>query len=635
MCGIFGMVSSNPISIQQKYKFDQMSDLAQHRGPDSVGTYFSSKLLVGMSRLKIVGLANGDQPIWNKSKTVGIVANGEIYNFIEIRSELTALGYKFSTLSDIESILVAYEHYGLKLAGRLRGMFGFAIFDLEKNQLILGRDSAGEKPLYIHQSADTISFASELTILAKSKVVDFSIDTDSLSDYFKYGFIPEPGSILKNVKKIQPGSLQIIDLNTLAISNFNFQTEFILDSKSSTEEISLRNEILNVSNKIFQGEVPMGIALSGGLDSTLIAALAAKQNKKVCAFSVGYKGYSNSDESEMARKTADYFGLDFTRIEISPNDVAIGFVEMVAALDEPLADPASYAYFALGKKAKEQGVRVLFSGHGGDELFWGYKWINKSVSENIRRNSTLNFRFHFQDYLKFDPIKFTPGGLIQSFKTGFGLFENLIQMYEDLKSRKQMDRYLLVYERGPRARERKKFSKKLIRNFSGTIPKQQIGIGFNDDEIADQVKQELMNTYLRVNGLAQIDRLWMKNSIEGRTLLVDAGISYKAKTFQLNKYSNTSIDKAALKYAIKSLIPEELIPKNKKGFTPPFRKWVKAINRELKLDSEHLRVVELGLMNPCTSKYIKNPLSRIGRPKILWLEIIILEVWIREIEKSF
>lgn len=632
MCGIFGTLAIEGISNKHREKFIRMSDLTQHRGPDSFGEFSNSQLIVGMRRLSIVGVTNGNQPIWNSERKVGIVANGEIYNHNAIRNQIAQLGYEFSTLSDVECILKLYEYYGLDFAHKLRGMFAFAIIDLTTNRLILGRDSIGEKPLYIHESDGVISFASELSVLVKSKVADLAINSDMLPEYFKYGFVPEPNSMIKGIRKLNPGSLEIFDFDGLNNFSIAFSSKLSNESASSYSGNGLQEALLTVGSEIFQSEVPIGIALSGGVDSALVCSLASKFGINAHALSVGYSKKHSTDESGQAAEISQQFGLQFSKILISPQDVAKSFSEMVKALDEPIADPSSFGYFSLGQHAKKLGIKVLLSGHGGDELFWGYSWIDQVIRKNIRRNKTLDFRTRIWEYLKIEMPPLRAGELLDWASAGLGLFENMIQLKEDLKSRNSGDRKLLMFESVPRARIKLKNARKLIGKNYIDRSSFEIPFGATAEKIGDDVRNALIETYLRVNGLAQIDRLWMWHSVEGRTLLVDSRIVQHALNSPLNKYGRLNSNKSYLKNSLEVFLPPEILKKPKRGFTPPVKLWLKAIHRELRLDKTQLRVVEMGLLTPYTYKFLKTPHTLLGRTKPLWLETIILELWLRMLE---
>ena len=214
MCGIFGTVNTSGLTSQNKVQFNKFFELQHHRGPDGKGRYEDDKAVFGIVRLSIIDIEHGSQPLWSSDKSIGVIANGEIYNHIELRNELKLAGHTFETLSDIEVIIHLYEEHGYEFVKHLRGMFAFALIDKKENQIILGRDRMGEKPLYIAETESGFSFSSELRTLIQTGTVPLNFNSQVIPNYFLYGFVPEPLTFIKGIRKVAAGTIEIFSLST-------------------------------------------------------------------------------------------------------------------------------------------------------------------------------------------------------------------------------------------------------------------------------------------------------------------------------------------------------------------------------------------------------------------------------------
>jgi len=300
MCGICGIVTtyndSGPGIVQK------MNAHLTHRGPDGEGYFHSQHISLGMRRLSIIGLNDGWQPIFNEDKSLVIVANGEIYNYIELRAELEKKNHIFSTHSDVENILHLYEDYGIDCVKYLRGMFSFALWDITMQRLLLVRDRMGEKPLYIYEEGETIYFASELKSLLQSNKIKFEFDPISIDLYFHYGYVPEPLTPLKGVRKLPAGHLMLVDTTTWRVDERVYWNMDDIPPLEGNPIKLIREQLEDMSEIVVRSDVPVGVALSGGIDSSVIAVLAARKYPGILqAFSVGYPGRPAHDERDQAR----------------------------------------------------------------------------------------------------------------------------------------------------------------------------------------------------------------------------------------------------------------------------------------------------------------------------------------------
>jgi len=632
MCGIFGAIQNAEVD-SNDLCVDQLSQALLHRGPDESGQFKDGNVLLGMHRLSIVGISDGHQPIWNSSKTAAIVANGEIYNYQEIKLLLENLGYQFSTSSDVECLLHLYTEYGLDFLDNVRGMFAFAIFDKPKNLVTLGRDRLGEKPLYFAELESGIWFSSELTALLKSGISSFQIARDSVSLYLKYGFVPPPRTIITGISQIEPGT--ILQVNTTNMSYFSHQYWNLseCDDNNLADSINaFRSELAVIGESIFQGEASMGIALSGGMDSSLIALLARKNGKNVTCITIGYDSSEDYDESKMAESFSKKIGLSSVTRNISAREVGLRYRECIAALDEPIADPSTFGYFILGEEANKLGIKVLLSGHGPDEIFNGYPWVGHLSTSHQRRMETLAGKGSIRKYLTFPkiPVGGSLGNFLDQMKTGFGTIENLIQYVEDINDKRKDISSIKFYARRPRARERARISKKLGLDFRAVHDSMET-MNSEQKVSGNKVLREiLIKTYLQVNGLAQTDRLWMAKSVEGRNIFVDYKLVEIALADSENALQPKLKGKGRFVQYLEPFLSAEILRRKKRGFTPPVTQWFKEIYRQNIAELDNSLLVRDQILTKKAQRLLSRPLTFIGRPRLLWLELINLELWYRE-----
>jgi len=632
VCGIYGGIFIVPPIKEEIDKFRRLGFSLKHRGPDDSGEFVAETVLMGFNRLSIVDVDSGHQPIINSEETVVLIGNGEIYNYKEIRSKLQKLGYTFKTNSDIECLLHSYSEYGEEFLKEIRGMFAVAILDKRLRKFVLGRDRLGEKPLYFTRSSDSFWFSSESTALLKSRIKNFSVSHLGVCRFLKYGFVTEAYPLIDGIEQVEPGTIVIVDLNDLsAVKKVFWDLEDFRTIESTEEEENYKTELKEIGNSIFQGEVPIGLALSGGMDSSLIASIATKLRKKITAIIIGYNTTKKFDESKIAESFSNSIGFEYTIRNISSQEVGIRFTELIQAMDDPIADPSAFSYFVLGEEAGKLNLKVLLSGHGPDELFWGYAWISNLYGSTERRMRMYRNSGSLGDYLKVP--KFTAktvGTFIDELQTGFGVIEAIRQYFEDLHSRNDKNYSIPVYSRAPGFRKKVHIGKKIGLDLK--IGKDSLEAIDSSEIVYGQkiVREILIKTYLRVNGLSQIDRLWMASSIEGRNLLVDYKLVESALTDVKNAPRSVLVRKQRFKELISDYLPSEKINQKKQGFTPPVREWYLEIYHHNKTAISNSMLVKDGLLSPKAQKLMNKPLTLIGRPKPLWLEIITLEFWYRK-----
>ena len=297
MCGISGRISRTPLSPEQRAGVSRMNRALIHRGPDNEGRFGTSHVALAMRRLSIIDLEGAAQPLSNADGSVTLVFNGEIYNYRELRSQLSADGYAFRTFGDGEVIVALFEKHGLDFVQHLRGMFAIALYDAVQRRLVLARDRMGEKPLYLYKKAGDIVFASEMKALMRSGEIDFALDAEAVHLYFHYQYVPEPRTAVAGVSKLPAATLLVVELEPWRVEERSYWSMAAAPSIKGDEVERLRESLDEAARLTVRADVPVGVALSGGLDSAVVAALAKRHRPDgITALTVGYAGRPDHDE---------------------------------------------------------------------------------------------------------------------------------------------------------------------------------------------------------------------------------------------------------------------------------------------------------------------------------------------------
>jgi len=644
VCGICGVFSADGVSPADHNAVGAMLAAMVHRGPDNGGVFQASCLSMGMRRLSIIDQSGGDQPLYNEDRSLALIANGEIYNFIELRQSLEQRGHRFSTRSDCETILHLYEEKGADCLYELRGMFAFALWDEKKKTLLLARDRLGEKPLYLHRSGASLWFASELGVLAASGRVRGTVDPVSVHRYLHHQFVPEPSTPIRGVGKLPPAHFMMVTAGRGGALQQSIQRYWSLADVppvSSDPVVELTETFREISHLIVRSDVPVGIALSGGIDSSAVAALSARHtDTPLHAFCVGYVGSPENDERAQVREFTTQIGLPFHEIELSTDDFVRDFDEMSAWLDEPVADIAGYAYYRVMKQAHESDIRVMLTGLGGDELFWGYPEMHQILAANRKKltlGSVGRVRGKFERAVTSHPFyhrlrhsTHLPGALRKQMDTCFDL-ALLRRDYPDE----------LVYElmHGVFRRAR--------------VPAKGLYTDAFADQLADdcelitsgyslhagcglplELNRYLIETWLQSNCLSLSDRLSMRCSVEARLPLLD----YKLVELAMAICRDLPVDpnpKAMFKECLKPLVSEELLSRKKRGFEPPWHDWTTAL---CKARGDELAEGELcrdGILRRSAVENILATFRRTGEPTMFLYELLLLQAWYRSVACKF
>jgi asparagine synthase (glutamine-hydrolysing) len=377
MCGICGIYSPEGVAATDERIVRRMMQLLKHRGPDGDGFWSNSGAVLGHRRLAIIDLATGDQPLFNETGDIGVVLNGEIYNYRELRQELVAFGHSFRTMSDTEVLVHGYEQWGNDLPTHLRGMFAFAIWDEPRKRMVLARDRFGVKPLYYARvGPEGLVFASEIKALFAHPAVQRSLNSSRLTEYLMFRSIAGEETLFENIYELTPGTIMVLQDGQSRSTRYWSPELRLSNDKSLPSLVERGNELLEDAIEArMVSDVPLGTITSGGLDSSLVSAIAAQfVERPIDTFCVGFAD-PHYDERPYARLVAELIGSSHHEIEVYPADLEQEIDRLTWANDEPLTHPNSIPMHQIFRMAKEQiGVTVLLTGEGADEVFGGYAW---------------------------------------------------------------------------------------------------------------------------------------------------------------------------------------------------------------------------------------------------------------------
>lgn len=590
MCGICGVVGVR--SETGRAAAETMLGAMAHRGPDESGVHCGDGVTLGACRLAVVGVANGTQPLTSPCSGLTVVANGEIYNHVELRAELRARGHRFATDSDCEVIAHLYEEDGEHFVHRLRGMFAFALLDPGRRLLLLARDRMGEKPLYLYRTpTGGHVFASELKALLRSGLVPFGLDHDALREYLHYQYVPEPRTLVAGVRHLPAGTLLAVDLDTGKTDATEFWNMEDAPPLDADPAVALREALHDIGRIVVRADVPIGVALSGGLDSALVASLVAANAPGATAFSVGYAGRPAIDERSGAARIARALPLRQVQVELAPSDVVAGFDALVRGLDHPIADLAGPAYHAIARAAHEHGLRVLLFGHGGDELFWGYRWVG-TAREGLRGLDPARVgRARFYRYMEVvrDSARLLPGLCSPG-------FDPRLPGGPDPAA-------------GPETEAD-----------HGPVP--QGGV-----TLPVRMTRLLCDTYLRANGVAQTERLCMAHSVETRLPLLDHRFVDLAIGLRKHAPDTGLPPKARLRAAADGIVPGFVLTRRKSPFYTPTGAWHAAL-----FDAYGERVADgllrsAGIFTPEGAARAARGRTGIGSGSSLSYKALMFETW--------
>jgi asparagine synthase (glutamine-hydrolysing) len=590
-----------------------------------------------MRRLSIIDLASGWQPLHNEDKTVALIANGEIYNYVELREKLRSLGHHFATGSDCETIVHLYEEYGDNCVDHLRGMFAFVLHDLTRRRVLCARDRMGEKPLYLVERDGLVAFASELRALMAMSLVPFELDPAAVDLYMHYDWVPEPGTPIRGIRKLPAAHTLAIELEPWSVRTRRYWRMSDVAPIYDEPVRTIRAELETVMGLTLRSDVPVGIALSGGVDSSAVACLAARKGRTVLqAFTVGYEGRPRQDERGLARRLAKELGMPFHDIEIRTGQVVDSFDELNRVRDEPIADIAGHGYWALARAASDRGCPVMLQGQGADELFWGYPWVTRAVGASRAKSHGADRGHLARDAARaLLPAQLTPSAMreyvrhIGAVATGWRTLapsrpsppEQLILW--DTTSGYQAAEHAAPLIYTPRFREQLADSELPAKCFTFGRPWGNLDV---------LITEIICDTYLKQNGLCQGDRLFMASSVELRIPLVDYRLVETVVGLRKARTDIRLEPKAWFKAAIRDVVPSWIMSRPKLGFSPPAWEWMESLRETFwpRIVSGYL--VDKGFLLPAGAAEMARPHSRITGWGGVFFKTLVLESWCRTME---
>lgn len=641
MCGIIGRFFKQAAT-HPDLTYEDLIPL-KHRGPDSAGIYNDSHVQFGHTRLSMIDLTElACQPMSYKGGRFVITFNGEIYNYLELMNELRSKGEHFSTHSDTEVLLAAYNVWGPDCLKRFRGMFAFALWDKEKKSLFLARDRCGEKPLFFKKEEDSFLFASELKGLLPLLESRPKLDPKIIDMYLHYQFVPEPFTLLECIQKLPAAHYLILSLenwNASPVCYWNLEHPSNIFEVPTDHNHILKNirETLEESVKLtLRSDVPVGVALSGGIDSGMIAAFAQKHSPEpLHAFTIGYPGRPTFDERNQARQLGDWLGMIVHEVELPIESFVDFFPQLVRIMDEPIADPAAFGHYSVPKAAADLGIKALLTGIGGDELFWGYSWVTQSIQINLQRRASNNLKVY--DIIQNSPslqklIKYTLGNL----KLPKNIRNFLISLSEqkDIYTPKNQ---LRLWTCSPDFFDA--FSKKNLiygdrmANLDSCDVFLPTEIGLRQEsEIPVAIIRMLFDTWLSSNCLTLGDRVSMAVGVETRLPFLDVRLIELVTTLRLLYPDHELGQKFWLRSALKGVLPDEVLSRPKAGFQPPTYEWLSGVVLRYGHFLENGHLEKEGILRNGCSSFILEILAKESWPGLFFAyKLVLLEIWYREI----
>ena len=645
MCGIAGWINldSNELSQNGEPILHSMCDRIVHRGPDSEGLWLDDRVALGMRRLSIIDLHTGDQPVFNEDRSVIVMMNGELYNYREVRAGLEKSGHRFTTQSDTEILPHLYEEYGDALVDHLNGMFAFALWDTRKKKLLIARDRFGEKPLYYGVFDGKLIYASEPKALLAHPSVRAELDLDALRHYLSFDYVPAPMSIYKGIYKLPASHLLTIENGEVKTRRYwkltwqkNAEARTSVRAKSNgdantlpTGRVSasidqavaeLKDLLSDAVRMRLVSDVPLGILLSGGIDSSTVAAFATQHaTEKVKTFSIGFEEDS-FDESKYARLVANHLNTEHYEDRLSAEKAGDLISEIGIWLDEPMSDGSLIPTYLLSRFVRKH-VTVALGGDGGDELFAGYpmyfghkmaavydaipRFLRAGLIEPIVNNlpvSTKNLSF---DYKAKRFVAASKYDAVTRHHSWFGSF-----------SIGDQDRLL---------------SKEVLAASSGDIYRGAKELLKTTDAITEIERMQFLdiNFYMAEDILTKVDRAAMAVSLETRAPFLDPRVAQFAASIPLDYRLKGNKGKYILKKAVADLLPKTILQRPKKGFGIPIAEWLKGRLNPLLHDMlSPSRLYEQGLFN---SEYIQRLIAehetgKASHHKELWT-LLVFQLW--------
>ncbi len=590
MCGIAGYLTNNTIT--QDILLSMLSKLV-HRGPDSMGIYIGNGYAAGIRRLAINGLKDGNQPLYSMDKDIVVLYNGEIYNSPKLRRELEAKGYHFSTHSDGEVICHLYQDQRELAFERLDGMFAIALWVVSERKLLLVRDIPGEKPLYYAANSEQeVVFSSEIKSLQQYPHLNLTLNRQALWDFPTFLWIPEPETVYNEVKTVPPGHYMIIDAKGMRLRSYRNQFYDSLNLVPNDVIAETRRVVTDAVNSRLLSEVKVGCFLSGGLDSSIVTTLAAKQIPNLATFSIGFENLTDpyhgySDESSYAEEYAAQLKTNHHTIRVNAQIFRNLLDEFTYYGDQPFSVSSGLGILAIAKEAQSQGIKVLLSGDGADECFGGYSWYR-----HLRDLPNETDILAQDDIISFQNI-------------GMGVQARINHMSKYSGKEKAWAWHYYAHEKEKQMLFSGDFSEGLLSSLRHFTLQQKQKVWSAIDYISHDRHFYFPNEMLR-----KVDRMTMACSIEGRVPFASPTVLAFAEKLKYEDMIKSGNLKWVLKEAFSDVLPQSIIKREKHGFNVPVDHWLKnewydMIEETFAVDSA---LFKLGLITTQSMHYAKKML---------------------------
>jgi asparagine synthase (glutamine-hydrolysing) len=625
MCGITGWANLDTHTPPPEGARDLLHAMCErmvHRGPDSEGLFVTSSVALGMRRLAIIDLVTGEQPAFNEDKSVAVILNGEIYNYRELRTDLERRGHSFRSASDTEVLPHLYEEYGDRMIRELNGMFAFALWDSRRCRLLMARDRFGEKPLYWGVFDKTLLFASEPKVLLAHPAVKPSLNLQALRQYLSFDYVPAPLSIYEGINKLPAAHKLVLENGRVEVDRYWQLSYKTVQPPPSEEEAAehLRELMGDAVRMRLVSDVPLGVLLSGGVDSSAVTALAVRASSEpVKTFSISF-AEASFDESAYARSVAKFLGTDHHEERLSANLAANLVSDIGAWMDEPFSDPSLVPTYLLSRFTRKH-VTVALGGDGGDELFAGYQmYAGLRWAEFYKRIPSFMRAGMIEPFVRLLPVK----------------TKNLSFDYKAL-------RFVTGAKYDPVTRHHVWFGsftpdEQLQLLTPEALAATDVEIYAQARQFADECDSEDLVTrmqsvdtrlYLAEDILTKVDRASMAVSLEVRAPFLDPRVAEFAASLPCNYKLRGQKTKYILKKAVRDLLPPFVTKRGKKGFGVPVAEWLKEKLRPLARDLlSPERVRRAGVFNPNYVARLQDEHERgvANHRKLLWT-LLMFELW--------
>lgn len=610
MCGIAGIWSISADSESAASLMEEMTQRQVHRGPDTGGIIRCKNVYLGHRRLSIIDLdSRSNQPIKDLSGNYFLIFNGEIYNYLELKTQLKSrYDISFTTTSDTEVLLYGLKHEGENFIQKLNGFFAFAFYDTLKNEILLARDRYGIKPLYYSDQKNHFLFASELKSVIKG-IEHVSIDQQSLFNYLQLSYIPAPNTIVKEVKKLEPGYL--LSINSKGIKKRSYYKVDLPEKYEQHIGVGAFREKLKDSVELrLRADVPVGTFLSGGLDSSVISLLASRKREKISAFSVGFPDQPFYDESPDAKKIADQLQLNHHVLELTESDIDSQVGAILDSFDEPFADSSAILVNLISKFAREH-VKVVLSGDGADEIMGGYN-KHRAMLHSLDKNFINFFLRSGSHALSLFPESRSKASLNQIRK---------LKRYAKGLKLPLTDRY----EQWASFTEKQEVQKLLREDVKG----HDLDISIDPEDFNSVLKAD-MKLVLANDMLHKVDLMSMRHSLEVRVPFLDHNLVDYLFTVPASEKLDKKSGKNIMRKAFEKDFPSAFFTKKKKGFEAPLVHWLAGPLKSLREELLNIDLLEKqNLFNPVEIKRLeKKSLSRNpgDSPHTIWA-LLVFQHW--------